>query len=152
MDALAELDEAVAVEPDPGDVALDGLVDERLRRRPEGLSLGEPDEPLELGLEVEAGRRRVVGRHEVVDEGDGDLAGLDAHVLLAVLVDDVVVAVRAGRARLAMARLGAGEGLQLERDVLRDVAQPRALPQSADEAAAATERAGVLLERGQEPR
>ena len=39
----------------------------------------------------------------------------------------VVLAVRAGRARLAVADVGAGEVLQLERDVLGDVAQPRAV-------------------------
>ena len=48
MDALTELDERVAVEPDVGDVAARGLVEDRLGRRPEGLPLGEQDEPLEL--------------------------------------------------------------------------------------------------------
>ena len=55
MDALAELDEGVAVEPDVRDVAARGLVDERLRGRPERLPLRQPDEPLELGQEVEPG-------------------------------------------------------------------------------------------------
>ena len=96
---------------------------------------------------VEARRRWVVRCHEVVDECDGDLAGLDADALLGILVDDVVLAVGTGRARLAVPGLGAGEGLQLERDVLRDMAHPRAFAESADEAAAATEGAGVLLER-----
>ena len=53
VDAVAELDERVAVEPDERDVAADRLVDERLRRRPERLPLGEPDEPLHLRREVE---------------------------------------------------------------------------------------------------
>ena len=44
VDALAELDERVAVEPDVRDVARGGLVEDRLRRRPEGRPLGEPDE------------------------------------------------------------------------------------------------------------
>ena len=56
----------------------------------------------------------------------------------------------AGAARLADVHLRAGEALQLDRDVLRHVAQPRALLEPADEAAAAAERAGVVLERGQQ--
>ena len=95
VDALAELDERVAVEPDVRDVAAGGLVEDRLGRRPERLPLGEQDEPLELGHEVDRDRRVVRG-DEVVDEGDGDLAGLDPDVLLAVLVDHVVAAVLAG--------------------------------------------------------
>ena len=53
VDALAELDERVPVEPDVRDVAADGLVDQGLGRGPEGGSLGEPDQPFELGHEVE---------------------------------------------------------------------------------------------------
>ena len=57
----------VAVEPDERDVAADRLVDERLGRRPERLPLGEPDEPLELGREVEEDLGVVRG-DEVVDQ------------------------------------------------------------------------------------
>ena len=67
MDAMPELDQRMAVEADERDVAADGLVDERLRGRPERLALGEPDEPLELGREVEEDLG-VVRRDEVVDE------------------------------------------------------------------------------------
>ena len=49
MDALAELDEAEAVEPDVRDVAAGGLVEERLGAGAEREPLGEEDEPLELG-------------------------------------------------------------------------------------------------------
>ena len=92
VDAVPELDERVAVEPDERDVAADRLVDERLGRRPERLPLGEPDEPLELGREVEEDLG-VVRRDEVVDERDGHPAGLEPDRLLAVLVDAVVLAV-----------------------------------------------------------
>ena len=95
VDAVAELDERVAVEADERDVAADRLVDERLGRRPERLPLGEPDEPLELGREVEEDLR-VVGRDEVVDQRDRHPAGLEPDRLLAVLEDAVVLA---GRAR-----------------------------------------------------
>ena len=62
VDAVPELDERVAVEPDERDVAADRLVDERLGRRPERLPLGEPDEPLELRREVEEDVRVVRAR------------------------------------------------------------------------------------------
>ena len=149
MDALAELDERVAVEPDVRDVAAGGLVEDRLGRRPERLPLGEQDEPLELGHEVDRDRRVVRG-DEVVDEGDGDLAGLDPDALLAELVDHVVAAVLAGAPRLAVADVGAGEVLELEGDVLGDVAHPRAVAEPRDEAAAAAEAAGVVLEARQQ--
>ena len=49
VDALAELDERVAVEADERDVAAGRLVEDRLGRRPEGRPLGEADQPLQLG-------------------------------------------------------------------------------------------------------
>ena len=57
MDALAELHEAEPVEADVRDVAARGLVEESLGRRSERQPLGEPDELLELGHEVERVRR-----------------------------------------------------------------------------------------------
>ena len=146
---MAELDERVPVEPDERDVATDGLVDERLGGRPEGLPLGEPDEPLELGSEVEE-RIGVVGCHEVVDECHRHPARLEPDGLLAVLVDAVVLTRLAGAAGLAMSDVGAGQILELERDVLGDVTRPRAVAQARDEASTAAERAGVVLERGQQ--
>ena len=149
VDAVTELDERVAVEADERDVAADRLVDERLRGRPERLALGQADEPLELGREVEEDGR-VVRRHEVVDQRDRHPAGLETDRLLAVLEDAVVLAGLAGRAGLAVAHVRAGEVLELERDVLGDVADPGALAQAGDEPAATAERAGVVLERRQQ--
>ena len=149
VDALAELDERVAVEADVGDVAAGRLVEDRQGAGPEGLALGQPDQTLELGHEVDRDRR-VAGRDKVVDEGDGDLAGLGADRLLAELVDHVVAAALAGAAGLAVADVRAGEVLQLEGDVLGDVAGPGPLPQPRDEAAAAAEGAGVVLEAREE--
>ena len=104
-----------------------------------------PDQALELRHEVE-GEGRVVGRDEVVDERDGLAPGLDPDLLLAVLEDHVVAAVLAGAAGLAVADVGAGEVLELERDVLRHVAGPGPLAEPRDEAAAPAEGAGVVLE------
>ena len=149
VDAVPELDERMAVEPEERDVAADRLVDERLRRRPERLPLGEPDEALHLGREVEEDVG-VVRRDEVVDERDRHPAGLQPDRLLAVLEDAVVLADRARGARLAVADVRAGQVLELERDVLGDVAHPGPLAEPGDEAAAAAERAGVVLERRQQ--
>ena len=135
---MAELDQRVTVEADERDVAAHGLVDERLGRRPERLSLGQPDQVLELRREVEEDVG-VVRRDEVVDQPDGHPAGLEPDRLLAVLVDAVVLAVHAGRAGLAVADVGAGEVLELERDVLGDVPRPRPFLESRDEPAAAAE-------------
>jgi hypothetical protein len=46
-----------------------------------------------------------------------------------------------------MADVGAGKVLELERDVLRDVAHPRPVAQARHEPAAPPERASVVLER-----
>ncbi len=149
VDAVPELDQRVAVEPDERDVAADRLVDERLGGRPERLPLGEADEPLHLRREVEE-VVGIVGRDQVIDQRDRHPAGLQPDGLLAVLVDAVVLADRPGRPRLAVADVGPGQVLELERDVLGDVAHPRPVAQPGDEAAAPAERAGVVLERRQQ--
>src|SRR5215210_1045203 len=135
MDALAELDERVAVEPDVRDVARRRLVEDRLGRRSERSPLGEPDEPLELGHEIERDLV-VIRRDQVIDESDRDLAGFQPDRFLTELIDDVVAAVLSRGPRLAVANIGTGQVLELERDVLGDVASPGPLAQSRDEAAA----------------
>ena len=149
MDAVPELDERVAIEPEERDVAADRLVDERLGRRAERLSLGEADQALHLGCEIEE-ELGVVRRDEVVDERDGHPAGLQPDRLLSVFEDAVVLPDRAGRARLAVAHIGTGQVLELERDVLGDVPHPGPLAEPGDEAATTAERAGVILERRQQ--
>ncbi len=149
VDAVAELHERVSVEPDERDVAADRLVDERLGGRPERLPFGEPDEVLHLRGEVEEGVG-IVGRGEVVDQGDRHPAGFQPDRLFAVLVDAVVLADGSGGARLAVADVRAGEVLEFERHVLGDVAGPRPLAEARDEAAATAQRAGVVLERRQQ--
>ena len=146
VDAVAELDERMAVEPDERDVAAHRLVDQRLRRRPERPPFGERDQLLELDGEVEQ-VGRVGRRDEVVDEPDGHDPGADPDLLLAVLVDAVVEAGRPRGAGLAVADVGAGQVLELERDVLGDVTHPRPVAQPRHEAAPPPERARVVLER-----
>ena len=112
---------------------------------PKAEPLGQQDEALELGGEVEVR----FGLDEVVDEPHRELAGGDADGLLGVRVDDVVLARLAGAAGLAAADLGAGLALELERDVLGDVADPGALAQPIREAADPPRAAGVLPDAGQ---
>ena len=143
--ALAELDQASLVQPDPRDVAGDRLVDDRLGRRAERGPLGLVDELLQLG-----GRSRSPGRlDQVVDEPDGELAGGQADRLVGVRVDDVVAAGHAlDLAGLAAAHVVAGLLLELQRDVLGDVAQPGALVQPLDETAAAAAASSGAVSRG----
>ena len=131
VDAVAELDERLVVEADRRDIAQRRLVEEGLGRGPERESLGEQDQPFELGSEVE-GR---IGLDEVVDEAHGELAGGHADALLRVRVDDVVQPRLAGPAGLAAADLRARLALELERDVLGDMPDPGALVQPIGEAA-----------------
>ena len=146
VDTLAELDEGVLVQPDPGDVTRDGLVEDRLRGRAERGALGPDDERLELLVPVEVR----VGLDEVVDEAHGEPGGGQADVLVDVPVDDVVAALLAlDLPRLAAADVVADRLLQRQRDVLGDMAEPGAFVQPLDEAAAATAGAGVLAEPGQ---
>ncbi len=145
MDAVAELHERMTIQPDERDVATDRLVDECLGGWPECLSLGQPDEALHLGREVEEDGR-VVGSHQVVDQRDRHPPGLEPDRLLAVLEDAVVLAVRAGGSGLAVADVRACEVLEFERDVLGDMAGPGAFLEAGDEAPTTTERAGVILQ------
>ena len=104
--AVAELDEALVVQPQPRDVA-------RFRRAtratpcdgPRAWRLREADEPVApphevemLGIEI---RRLQLARQQRVEQLLRQLARLQADVLLLVLVDDVVVPGLAGAPRLA---------------------------------------------------
>ena len=62
---------------------------------------------------------------------------------------DLVHAARRGLARLAEAALHAGQILQLERDMLEDVARPGAFAQAQQKSAMLTDAAAVLDQRGQ---
>jgi hypothetical protein len=147
MDALAELHEGVLVEPDPRDVARDGLVDDRLGRGAEGGALRAQDERLELAVPVELG----VGLDEVVHQAYGELRRGQADLLVDVAEHHVVVPGHAlDLAGLAAPDVVADHLLERQGGVLGDVAEPGALVEPLHETAAATPRAGVLPEAGQE--
>ena len=74
MDALAELDERRAVEPDPRDVAAHRLLDDRRGRRPERGPLRHPDELVERLVEVET----LLVLDEIVDDPHREPTGGEA--------------------------------------------------------------------------
>ena len=132
MDTLAELDQGVLVEPDPGDVTGDGLVEDRLRRGTERRALGAQDERLQLGVPVELG----VGLDEVVDQAHGELGRGQSDLLVDVPEDHVVVAGLAlDRPGLAAADVVPHDLLQRQGGVLGDVPEPGALVEALDEPA-----------------
>ena len=148
--ALPQLHQAVAVEPDPGDVARDRLVDDGLGRGPERRALRDADEPLQRAPAKSSVASASSGATRWLTSATAMRPASRPDLLLAVLEDDVVATGLAGGAGLADAHIGAREALQLERDVLRDVAHPGAVREAAEEAAPPAERAGVVLHRGQQ--
>ena len=129
--ALPELDQRLLVQSDPGDVAAHRLVDERLGGGPERPLLRKTDQVLQGDQEVES----LLRLDQVVDQPGGELPRLESHLLLAVVVDDVVLTGGAGGACLAAAGRRAGLALQFDRDVLGDMAEPRAFLQPLQQAA-----------------
>ena len=152
--AVTELNERGVVQTEPRDFALLGRADERACRRAELASLREVDELAKLGLEVErllavARLRPEVRGEQTVEETHREVGGRFADALFFELEDDVVVAGRPFAARFAEGDVRAGEDLQLDRDVLEDVTEPRAfavLGQALDEAAFDPHRAGVRFQ------
>ena len=133
MDALAELDQGVLVQPDPRDVAADRLLEDGCGARAEGGPLGLAQERVQQVGEVELG----LGLHQVVDQPHGEPDRGLGHPLVDVAEDDVVPAGLALDLRVLPRRMSwPGLLLQLQGDVLGDVPEPGALAQPLDEAAA----------------
>ena len=142
--ALTELHERLLVQSDERDVTARRLVEDRLRRGTERAPLGEPDQSVELAQEVETR----IGRDEVIDQTDGDAPGCEPDLLLPIPVDDVVAPRSARASGLPPVDLRARLALQLDRDVLRDVAGPRALDQPFAEPSGVSSRARMLSDAG----
>ena len=140
--ALAELDQRLVVEPDPGNVTARCLVQDGLGRWAERPALGQLDEPLHLGQEVES----LLGLHKVVDQADGELAGGHADLLFLVAVDDVVPAVVAGATSLPPVDLRAGLSLELQRRVLGYVPGPGPLRKPLHERRPPAKQLGELVD------
>ncbi len=92
---MAELDQALIVEPDPGNPPLLGGPDQRHRAGAERSALGKPDELVALCGKVEPrwyrSLRAKLGREQRVQQGEREPPRLDPHLLLLVLVDHVVM-------------------------------------------------------------
>jgi hypothetical protein len=153
--SVAQLDQALLVEPDPGDPPLLRRAHQRHGARAQRPALGEADELVPLGGEVEVRRHRArgpeLGRQQRVEQGEPEAARLEPDVLLLVLIDDVILPGLAVRAGLAEGHRLAGDVLQLDRHVLEDVAHPGALvlDQPPDEAARLAVGAAVLVQPGE---
>ena len=142
LGAIAELDQvAVVDQADMRDLALGGGLDDGARARAHGMELDQGLELLHAGRNIEG---FVVdrGHHEVARIGQGP----DADFLLAGAHHHLVDAALVGRARLAEGRGQSGQVLQLDRDMLHDVAGPGAVAQALDEAAAVAQAAVVLVQ------
>jgi hypothetical protein len=140
--ALAELHEVVVVQAEYGDAAMLRLLHDGRRRGPEEMVgadvLELDDDALEidaLGLALEDG----------VDDLDGALAGRRAGLFHPVAEDDLIDAGSVGVDGLAVAHIHAGDDLQLQSEMLDDVAEEGALAHAAHEAAAFVFGAAVLL-------
>jgi hypothetical protein len=150
--AVAELDQALFVQPQPGDVALLGGLHQRRRGRPERAPLRVADELLARFGPLPPFRhdalRAQFGRQQRTQQPQRQFAGLDAFVALRVLVHHRVDARSVGAARLAEGDVLAGDVLQFDGHVLEDMPEPGAvgLAHAPDETARLAVRAAVLLQ------
>ena len=152
--SIAQLDQRLAVEPDPRDVARLGGLHDRRRARSECAALREADERVALPREVErVGLLACAQRfgQERVDEPDRELRRLEPFVLVLVLEDHVVDARLVGAARLAEGDPYSCDVLQFDRDMLEHMPEPGALVlgHAADEATRLAVRTAVLVQPGQ---
>ena len=164
--AVAQLDQALFVQPQPGDVAVLGGLHQRGCRRPERAPLGIADEVgARLGPVPVVGHhafRAKLGRQQRAQQLQRQFTGLDAFVALGVFVDHGVDAGPPGHAaRLAEADVFTGDVLQLDGHVFEHMPQPGALllfgivadlgpaTQPPHEATGFAEAAAVFLQPGQ---
>ena len=147
---MAELDEALVIEPQPRDAACLGRRNERGRARAERARLCKADEVVarRFELPVVAGCVGLqIRRQQALQQRLRELAGREPHVAVAVGEDHVVQpGLALQRTRAAEGHLDARHALQLERHVLHDVPHPGAviLTQATQEAARLAVAAAVL--------
>ncbi len=153
---MAELHEAVAVEPQPRDIALLGRPHQRRRAGPERPRLRIAYEAVALLREIPVRWRRIARLYVVGQQAQQELqrqgARLPADRLVLVLEHHVVDARLAfDRSRAAVGDRRAGDVLQLDRHVFHDVPQPGALvlAQAPHEAAGLLVGAAVLVQARQ---
>jgi hypothetical protein len=143
---LPQLDQRLLVETHERDVATRGLVDQGLGRWAEGPALRQEDQLLQLGQDVEPFLRL----DQVIDQPNGQAAGLQPDSLLPVSVDHVVAAGIPRAPGLAPVHVSPGLPLEADGHVLGYVAQPRPVLQPLQEPSRAAQRARVVPEVGEE--
>ncbi len=160
MPAVAELDQALLVEPHHRDSAPLRLLDQSPGRRAERRPAHRALQGVEPAAEVEAAFHRldpvepadapeVVGK-ERIDQLERDPPGHQPDLLLVIGEHDVVDARPVlDRAGLAAGGARAGQGLELERDMLGDMAEPGAVAEPLLEAAADLQGAAVAADARQ---
>ena len=128
--SVPELDQALLVEPDPGNPPLFRRPHQRHGAGPQRAALGKADELVPLRREVESRRNRPLGpergREQRMEQGDPELSRLETDVLLLVLVNHMVMSRGALRPGLPEGHRLTRDVLQLDRHVLQDVAHPSA--------------------------
>jgi len=151
--AMAELHQGGVVQAQPGNAALLRRLHQRGGRRSQSAPLGEAHQAFEFRMEVE--RRGIVirplRRQQMADQPQREIAGGEADRLLDVAVDHVIVAARQIlAARLAERHRRAHQSLQLDRHVLKHMAEPGApvLVHPPHEAARLAIGTGVLFQGG----
>ena len=166
---VAQLHQAVVVQPHDGDVAPLRLRHQRLGARPEALAPHQPAQLLDRRGDVELPGGEAppvlalvvqpvepfdpleVFRQQALHQFQRQPPGVEADRLLLVGVHHVVDAGLAlHRARLAALHLRPGEPLELDRDVLRNVAEPGAVAQPPREPARLLVAAAMILQRRQQ--
>ena len=130
--AMAELDQAVAIQPQPRDIAFFRGPHQRGCARPERAGLCVTDEAVAFRCKIPVGRRRVGGLYGVGQEAQQELerefAGFPAHGLVLVLEHHVVeTGLAVDGARAAIGHRRTGDVLQLDCHMLHDVPEPGAL-------------------------
>ena len=145
MDAVAELHKALSVEAQIGDATRHGLGDDAAGAGPQTALLPDLTHLLDVGLQIVRG---------AIDQGLGDahggLRGIHANGLLDVAEHHVVHTPLAGASGTPEARVHAGKGLDLQRDVLDDMAHPGAAFHAFPEAAFMFLAAAVAVHAGQQ--
>jgi hypothetical protein len=129
--ALPELHQVVVVQPDHGDAALAGLVDDGHGGGAQVVLVADVLDLGDDGVDVDVGGR--LAGEDALEDPHRLLAGVDAGLLDPVLEDHLVHTGILGRVALAEEGVHVGQPLELEGHVLGDVAQPGALPDHLEE-------------------
>ncbi len=146
MDPLAQLDQGMLVETQIGDVPGGCLVEDRLSGGSEGHSVRCVDQLLDTFAEVQGD---LVGGHQMVDDVHREVAGLEGNFLVAIAVDHVVPATDPRPPGLPPVYGGTGVALQLQSDVLGDMAGPGAVTETLHESSGRLAGTGVVFEAGE---